>query len=862
MDRKEAEARQKILVFGGTSEGREFTGLLLAQGFSCTVCVATEYGAQCLARHPKLEVRIGRMDCAAMISMLSAESFSCVVDATHPHAAVVTGKIQNACTETGVPYLRYQRETGDVKADLMYADPRRPAAESDQTAVDSLHSSTASHSTSVSPLQAVYVNDMAEAAAFLRQAEGRILVTTGSKEIEQLSADLGDPSRLVARVLPAEASLQACARAGLRGGQIIAMQGPFDTEMNCALISHYDVSWLLTKESGKAGGLPEKMKAAAECGIGVVVIRSPERAADTGAALPAAGTAAILPATGTAEVGIEKDNKKDISSNIEKAENQTEKAAPFFTFRTLTEIMEKVRELTGTKENREIAGKENGRKHAEAENGSQQAGTEADSHQAGAEPGSQQAGLRNGRELALVGIGVGARKARTLEAQEALEGAQVIFGAPAVLRMLQEDPVFCERDQGTERTVLFGSKREHRTWIPEYDSRKILAYLEEHPEIRRAAVAYSGDSGFYSGAASMAALVRSGRNSNPADLGGRAGCSGAASMAVLDGNSDSGDFSGQQLPGLRLVCGVSSISWFAARAGIPWQDMKILSSHGRECNVVGQVRRHPKCFLLLSGVEDLRRTGALLEEAQNRGVLGELRLICGYSLSRPEEEIRECTAAQLREADREGLYVLYIEHRDAMDTPVVPGLPDSAFTRGKVPMTSAEIRALSLCRLRLTAQAVLYDVGAGTGSVSVEAALMCPEGTVYSIERSEKAVALLKENRDRFCLSNMRIIEGEAPEALDALPAPTHAFIGGSGGNLKEILRLLLRKNPTVRIVVNCITMETLMEIRAALEKLPVCDVEWTQVSAARGDTLGRYHYLRAQNPVFVISFTGRKGGI
>ena len=435
--------------------------------------------------------------------------------------------------------------------------------------------------------------------------------------------------------------------------------------------------------------------------------------------------------------------------------------------------------------------------------------------------------------------------------------------------------------------------------MPFYESRRILTCLKNFPQIRRAAVAYSGDSGFYSGAASMMSLVQEVFSDSPPDpseaplpsAAARSAGSAetplpsarpAASAAARSAGSaetfltpesvfseyrppccEAPERDGTQAPpDIRLVCGVSSISWFAAKAGIPWQDMKILSSHGRECNVVGQVRRHPECFLLLSGAEDLARTGMLLEDAQKKGVLGDLKLIFGYNLSRPDEEIRECTAAQLCGRLKEGkygLYVLYIRHKKALETPVAYGLPDTAFTRGKVPMTSSEVRALSLCRLQLTARPVLYDVGAGTGSVSVEAALACPEAAVYSIERNEKAVALLRENRDRYCLSNMRIIEGEAPEALRELPPPTHAFIGGSGGNLEEILRLLLQKNPSVRIVVNCITMETLAQIRTALETLPVCDIEWTQVSAARGDTLGRYHYLRAQNPVFVISFAGKK---
>lgn len=771
MSTKKREVHKKVLVFGGTSEGRMLIEMLLEEDFFCTACVATEYGAQCLPGHPNLEVLTGRMDCTAMISLLSGKNFLCVVDATHPHAAVVTGEIQRACANTGVPCLRYSRNTHYSVG----------------TETDSYENTASASAGSNRSNQLIFAEDMREAAALLAKAKGKILVTTGSREIELLVSELGDPSRIIARVLPAEESLQACARAGLAGRQIIAMQGPFDVEMNSALIRHYGVSWILTKETGRAGGFQEKIEAARLCGIGAVVIQNPEK------------KDSFFISQRDSKTKTEEGDSRFISQKSSQkpsqkpSQNQAAQTDHFFISQSLAGIMEKIKQL------------------------------------AERERGGKQAGLQRKQELALVGVGVGAQKARTREAQEVLDNAQVIFGAPGVLHMLKQDPAFGK-----------ACLSEGKICIPEYDSEKVLAYLSGHPGIERAAVAYSGDSGFFSGAASMTSLVKHIRESWQEK----------SSFGTAENE-------GLTIPELRLVCGISSISWFSARAQIPWQDMKILSSHGRECNIVGQVRKHPKCFLLLSGASDLRRTAGLLEEGQKNGILGRLRLICGYALSRPEEEIRECSTAELRKENREGLYVLYIEHREASDTPVVPGLTDSAFVRGKVPMTSSEIRALSLCRLRLTPQAVVYDIGAGTGSVSVEAALICPEGTVYSIERNEKAIELLKENRDRFCLSNMKIIEGQAPQAMKPLPTPTHAFIGGSGGSMEEIIRLLLEKNPSVRIVADCITIETLAQVRAAIEKLPVIDVEWTQISVSCGDTLGSYHYLRARNPVFVISFTG-----
>ena len=706
-----AESGQ-ILIFGGTTEGRRAAELLLGKGVPCTVSVATQYGEEVLQPHPLMTVHTGRLDRSGMAGMMREGHYLCVIDATHPYAQIASREIEAACGETGLPYLRLMREeTGAGNPD--------PGSDGGTC---------------------VYVRDVAQAGAFLAAVSGHILVTTGSKELVRFSRALGDPARITARVLPAQESLRACAEAGLTGKQIIAMQGPFDTEMNCAQIRHVGASWIVTKETGAAGGYPEKIEAARKCGIRAVVIRMPS------------------------------EQEQRISGK-----EKNEEAA----------MAGRRVELLGLNEAVEAALR-----------------YFANSDAMGAKK----------RRLYLVGTGVGAPEAGTVEAQEAIAEAQVLFGAKTVLENLRK----------TWPSVSA------KTCVPIYDSGEILQYLEEHQEIRTAAVAYSGDSGFYSGAASMLEAFRKGEK---------------------DGTDACFD--------VRVICGISCVSWFAARVGIPWQNWKILSSHGRFCNVTGQVRRNRECFLLLAGAEDLRRTGKMLADAQEKGVLGALRLICGYELSRQEEEIRECTARELAETVKEGLYVLYIRHDDADRTAVLPGLPDSAFVRGKAPMTSSEIRALSLCRLGLTAKAVLWDVGAGTGSVSVEAALTCPEGKVLSVECKEEALALLEENRAKYCLQNMEIIAGYAPEALKDLPAPSHVFIGGSGGEIGEILRVVFGRNPEARVVVNCITAETLAALHTELGQMKVRDLQCTQVIVNREELLGRYHYLRAGNPVFIISFTG-----
>ena len=726
---------RSILIFGGTTEGRTAAEELLEAGVPCTVSVATRYGEEVLTPHPLMTVHTGRLDRSRMAQMMREGPFSCVIDATHPHAQVVSGEIEAACRETGLPYLHLQREvlTGDS-----FDGQKNHSEQEDDTLV--------------------YVSDADQAGAFLSAVPGHILVTTGSKELVRFTKALGDPSRITARVLPTQESLRACAEAGLAGKQIFAMQGPFDVEMNCAQIHYAGASWLLTKETGAAGGFPEKTEAVRRCGIRAVVIRTPgENRAQTmnleqtiAAALRYAG---IDSAADTEHGGMGWMSARDgaaVGADIAIRDNIDDAAA--------ADVM------AGTKK----------------------------------------------KKLFLVGTGVGSAGALTKEAEEAFASAEVLFGAKKVLDNLTS---VCEAASS-------------KMTVPVYDSMKILRYLSENPGIEKAAVAYSGDSGFYSGAAPML-------------------------FALKCYPETAGEFD------VQLICGISSVSWFASRAGIPWQDWKILSSHGRSCNVIGQVRRNMECFLLLSGAEDLRKTGSMLADAQERGVLGKLRLIYGYELSRPAEKIRTCTAQELTQVTEEGLYVLYVRHGQAADCPVVPGLPDDAFIRGKAPMTSSEIRSLSLCRLGLTSKAVLWDVGAGTGSVSVEAALACPEGRVLSIEFKKDALDLLEQNRARYCLQNMEIIEGRAPEALTLLPLPTHVFIGGSGGKVRDILKVVFSKNPWARVVVNCITSETLAELQTALKDLPVQGFQCTQVMVNREQMLGQYHYLKAGNPVFIISFTG-----
>ena len=172
-------------------------------------------------------------------------------------------------------------------------------------------------------------------------------------------------------------------------------------------------------------------------------------------------------------------------------------------------------------------------------------------------------------------------------------------------------------------------------------------------------------------------------------------------------------------------------------------------------------------------------------------------------------------------------------------------------------MTKAEVRAVTLSKLRLTKNAVCWDVGAGTGSVSLEMAEIAEDGQVYAVERKPEACALIEQNKRHLGVTNVTVVEGTAPAALGALPAPTHAFIGGSGGELKDILTWILEKNPAARIVVNTVTAETFALALDAMKTLPVRDVEIVELSVSRGRKVGAYHLMTAQNPVYLFSCQG-----
>jgi precorrin-6Y C5,15-methyltransferase (decarboxylating) CbiT subunit len=185
------------------------------------------------------------------------------------------------------------------------------------------------------------------------------------------------------------------------------------------------------------------------------------------------------------------------------------------------------------------------------------------------------------------------------------------------------------------------------------------------------------------------------------------------------------------------------------------------------------------------------------------------------------------------------------------------GISDSEFIRGDVPMTKEEIRILSLSKLQLTVDDCLLDVGAGTGSVSIEMARLLPESTVYAVEQKAKALELIRQNMLKFETPNIKIIEGKAPEVLEGISGVNKMFIGGSGGNLKEIIDWVENNCQTgSRVVINAVSLNTLVDARQLLDSPAFSAPEIIQVSINRIEKLGNAEMFRPQSPIFIISTT------
>lgn len=305
---------------------------------------------------------------------------------------------------------------------------------------------------------------------------------------------------------------------------------------------------------------------------------------------------------------------------------------------------------------------------------------------------------------------------------------------------------------------------------------------------------------------------------------------------------------------VRFYPGISSVSAFCARLQKSWESVRMVSLHGDSCNLVQELVRYGTVFCLTGrNVADI---GALLCAYS----LDDVTVHVGENLYRDDERIRTCRAEELKDLQCASMTVLLLEY-DRADNRMMTGISDEEFIRGAVPMTKQEVRAVILSKLQPAPDMIGWDLGAGTGSVSVELALAAWQGTVYAVECNPEGIALIEANRKKWRVPNLVAVQGTAPEAAQDLPAPDVVFIGGSKGNLRAMLELALQKNPAVRIVATAVTMESVLQLQQLFEELQIENASAVQVAVSRIEPKGSMHLFQAQNPVFIFSGGGRPYG-
>lgn len=297
---------------------------------------------------------------------------------------------------------------------------------------------------------------------------------------------------------------------------------------------------------------------------------------------------------------------------------------------------------------------------------------------------------------------------------------------------------------------------------------------------------------------------------------------------------------------VHMLPGMSSLQVFCAKIGTSYDDAVLLSVHGREGNIIGPVSYNNKVFVLTGGQ---CKANVLCMRLLTAG-LRNVRVCIGENLGAPDERIVSGAPDELAQMIFDDLCIVLIVNDDPVDAS--RPLRDSDFIRSDIPMTKQEIRWQVCDLLSVRPTDIVYDIGAGTGSVSMDLARRANRGCVFAIECNDEALELIERNRVRTGSYHVSIINAMAPNGMDDLPAPDCVFIGGSKGNMAQIIAALKAKNPAVRIVVTAIALETVDAAMHALRDNGF-RVEISCINVARSRTVGEYHMMMAQNPVYVI---------
>jgi precorrin-6Y C5,15-methyltransferase (decarboxylating) len=318
-----------------------------------------------------------------------------------------------------------------------------------------------------------------------------------------------------------------------------------------------------------------------------------------------------------------------------------------------------------------------------------------------------------------------------------------------------------------------------------------------------------------------------------------------------------------------ILPNVSTVQLACARLGLPWQDMKILSVHSRDAGewregagpehglyeIRQAVGRYDRLAIFTSPDNTPDRIARLLVA---EGLDDQFHLAVAERLLQPDENIvTGCTVAEAANRRFAEPNILMLWRNQPRPRVVAFGLADDVYKQrqpDKGLITKREVRAVSLARLQLHADSVVWDIGAGSGAVGLEAARLCPEGHVYAIEKNAEDAAIARDNRRRLRQPNYTLVHGKAPQGLDAWPDPDAVFIGGSGGELAELIRICLQRlKPDGWLVMNFVTFENLA---TAIDTLRAIGAAWdaTQLQAARSQPILHMHRLAAENPVWIVA--------
>lgn len=398
------------------------------------------------------------------------------------------------------------------------------------------------------------------------------------------------------------------------------------------------------------------------------------------------------------------------------------------------------------------------------------------------------------KQIDIIGIGIG-ENSLTIEITRIIQNSTLIIGATRMV----------------ESVSALNSSAQVLALI---DSNKIYESISSstHSDI---VVLMSGDTGFHSGATKLFNLL------------------------------EHTDFI------VNVHAGISSIQYLASKINRPWNGVNLVSAHGVDCNIIGEVLTHTESVFLVGG----EVTPTVLVNSLVEAGFTDLTFFIGENLGSSNEKISTLTPSAPLEYEFSSLAVVWVVRPTLLRDNYSGMLGDDDFIRGKVPITKSTVRNHVISLLgRNNSNNVIYDVGAGTGSIAIELALANPFATIYAFENNATACALITQNREKFNAYNLILVEGTAPSSFEGIPAPNKVFIGGSKGNMCDIFDAILERNSTCYFVVSAIAIETFAITINIFKEKHISNFDVTQIFVAKNKSVGGYNMLMGENPTFVIS--------